>query len=204
MVSSALRQAQIQAEWATEHGRVLAHGGDGEIRKLTLFAPEIARQATAGQFVQIHPRPLSQTATEAPSAQAAPLAQVAPLAQAALAGGLDRCAAWVLATVVSRPGPDRAVLDTGSKSLTTDARPRGVCRTSGCGLLPDHGLTIARVSEEHGVVEGDGVERLRIGDKVRVVPNHICPVVNLFDEVVAVRGGVVEMVLPVAARGRLQ
>ena len=119
-------------------------------------------------------------------------------AQAALAGGLDRCAAWVLATVVSRPGPDRAVLDTGSKSLTTDARPRGVCRTSGCGLLPDHGLTIARVSEEHGVVEGDGVER------VRVVPNHICPVVNLFDEVVAVRGGVVEMVLPVAARGRLQ
>ena len=86
MMSSALRQAQIQAEWATEHGRVLAHGGDGEIRKLTLFAPEIARQATAGQFVQIHPRPLSQTATEAPSAQAAPLAQVAPLAQAALAG----------------------------------------------------------------------------------------------------------------------
>lgn len=125
-------------------------------------------------------------------------------AQAALAGGVQHCAAWVLATVVSRPGPDRAVLDAGSKSLASEARARGVCRTSGYGLLPDHGLTIARLSEEHGVVEGDGAERLRIGEKVRVLPNHICPVVNLFDEMVCVRGGVVEMVLPVAARGRLQ
>lgn len=125
-------------------------------------------------------------------------------AQAALAGGVESCAAHVLATVVSRPGPDRAVLDTGSKSLTSDTRSSGICRTAGYGLLPDFGLTIARVSEEHGVIEGEGVERLRIGEKVRVLPNHICPVVNLFDEVIGVRGGVVELVLPVAARGRLK
>jgi D-serine deaminase-like pyridoxal phosphate-dependent protein len=121
-----------------------------------------------------------------------------------LAGGQDHCAAHVLATVVSRPGPGRAVLDAGSKSLTSDTRPSGLGKTQGNGLLVDYGLTIARLSEEHGVVEGEGADRLSIGQKVRVLPNHICPVINLFDEVVAVRNGQVEMVLPVAARGRLQ
>jgi D-serine deaminase-like pyridoxal phosphate-dependent protein len=125
-------------------------------------------------------------------------------AQAALAGGVELCAAHVLATVVSRPGHDRAVLDTGSKSLTSDTRTAGICRTDGHGLLPDYGLTIARLSEEHGVIEGEGVEQLRVGQKVRVLPNHICPVINLFDEVIAIRGGIVEAVVPVAARGRLQ
>lgn len=125
-------------------------------------------------------------------------------AQAALAGGLEHCAAFVLATVVSRPRPDRAILDTGSKALTSDTRAAGLCRTEGHGVLPDYGLTIARLSEEHGVVEGPGAEVLQVGQRVRVIPNHICPVVNLFDEVVALRGGRVEAILPVAARGRLQ
>lgn len=122
-------------------------------------------------------------------------------AQAALAGGLEHCAAYLLATVVSRPSSDRAILDTGSKSLTSDLRTTGVCKTTGHGLLVDFGLTIARISEEHGVVEGPGVERLTVGQKVRVIPNHICPAVNLFSEVTCVRGGIVERVLPVTARG---
>jgi D-serine deaminase-like pyridoxal phosphate-dependent protein len=125
-------------------------------------------------------------------------------AQAALAGGPEHCAAFLLATVVSRPSHDRAILDTGSKSLTSDLRTTGVCKTNGHGLLVDWGLTIARISEEHGVVEGPGVERLTVGQKVRVVPNHICPAINLFNEVTCVRGGIVERVLPVAARGLLQ
>lgn len=125
-------------------------------------------------------------------------------AQAGLAGGLEQCAATVLATVVSRPRPDRAILDAGSKALTSDTRAAGVCRTAGYGVLPEFGLTIARLSEEHGVIEGPGVERLTVGQKVRVVPNHICPVVNLFDELVLVRDGLVVDVLPVAARGRLR
>ncbi|HEY3365770.1 MAG TPA: alanine racemase [Symbiobacteriaceae bacterium] len=125
-------------------------------------------------------------------------------AQADLAGGLEHCAATVLATVVSRPRPDRAILDAGSKALTSDVRAGGVCKTTGHGLLPDFGLVIARLSEEHGVIEGPGVERLAVGQKVRVVPNHICPVVNLFNEMVLIRDGLVVDVLPVAARGRLQ
>lgn len=125
-------------------------------------------------------------------------------AQAPLAGGLEHCAAFVLATVVSRPRPGLAILDAGSKALTSDTRATGLCRTEGYGVLPDFGLTIARLSEEHGVVEGPGVEALQVGQRVRIIPNHICPVINLFGEVAAVRGGVLEAMLPVAARGRLQ
>jgi D-serine deaminase-like pyridoxal phosphate-dependent protein len=125
-------------------------------------------------------------------------------AQAELAGGLDRCAAYVLATVVSRPAPDRAILDAGSKTLTSDTRANGVCRTEGYGVLPEFGLKLARLSEEHGVIEGPGADGLRVGQKVRVIPNHICPVVNLFNKVVLARGETVEEILPVAARGLVQ
>jgi D-serine deaminase-like pyridoxal phosphate-dependent protein len=125
-------------------------------------------------------------------------------AQAELAGGLDQCAAYVLATVVSLPAPGRAILDAGSKSLTSDTRSAGVCRTAGYGVLPEYGLTLARLSEEHGVIEGPGVEALRVGQKVRVIPNHICPVVNLFSRMVLSRGDTVEDVLQVAARGLVQ
>lgn len=55
----ALRRAQVQAAWVREAGRVLAHEGDGEICRLTLHAPEIARRAAPGQFVQVHPVPVA-------------------------------------------------------------------------------------------------------------------------------------------------
>ena len=53
------------------------------------------------------------------------------------------------------------------------------------------------------MVEGPGVERLRVGDKVRILMNHVCPVVNLFPVMHLVRGGEVVEVLPVEGRGRL-
>lgn len=120
------------------------------------------------------------------------------LQQAGWAGGLEHAAAHVLASVVSVQ-LGRAILDAGSKTLTSDRRGG----QEGHGLLVDHGLNVVRLSEEHGVVEGPGVERLRVGDKVRVLMNHVCPVVNLFRDVHLVRGDEVVEVLPVAARGRL-
>lgn len=56
-MSNPLREAQVKADWVMEEGRVLAHEGDGEIRKLTIAAPAIARRATPGQFVEIRPQP---------------------------------------------------------------------------------------------------------------------------------------------------
>lgn len=111
----------------------------------------------------------------------------------------SRCALTVLATVTARPATDRVVLDAGSKTLTSD---RGRGGPAGFGFLkeaPD--LTIARVWEEHGLIQVPAEAELRIGDRVQVVPNHACVVVNLHERLIAVRGDRVEGVWRIAARG---
>lgn len=116
--------------------------------------------------------------------------------------GPERCAARLVATVVSRPAPDRCVLDTGSKSLTSDTN----AGHPGYGYIVGHErATLARLSEEHGVVDIPPDEPgLNIGDRVEVIPNHICPVVNLMDELTIVRDGIIVDRWPVAARGKIR
>lgn len=112
--------------------------------------------------------------------------------------GIGECALTVLATVVSVPGPGRAVVDAGSKCLSSDPlRPRA----GGHGRLLGRASWIAWLSEEHGVVELAEGEAFRVGERVRVVPNHACVVVNLADRMLGVRSGRVEAELPVIARG---
>ena len=113
---------------------------------------------------------------------------------------LASCAARVHATVVSRPTPTRAILDAGSKALAADLPP-GI---DGHGLIVEHpDAVIVRLTEEHGMVElPEGYRGLTIGEVVQVVPNHICPVVNLYDAVTVSRGGVPLERWAVAARGR--
>ena len=99
------------------------------------------------------------------------------------------CALTVLATVVSVPAEGRAVVDAGSKTLSSDAlRPRA----GGHGLIVGTSSRIERLSEEHGVVAVAAGDRFRVGDRVRILPNHACVVSNLHDRVRAVRGGVLE------------
>jgi D-serine deaminase-like pyridoxal phosphate-dependent protein len=110
------------------------------------------------------------------------------------------CALTVLATVVSVPAADRAVLDAGSKTLSTDPlRPR----PGGHGLVLGRQSRLDRLSEEHGLVAVAPGESFRVGERVRVLPNHACVVSNLHDSVVAVRGERVVDRLRVAARGRV-
>jgi D-serine deaminase-like pyridoxal phosphate-dependent protein len=116
--------------------------------------------------------------------------------------GPDRCAARVVATVVSRPASDRAIIDAGSKALALDPSPSH----PGHGFIVGHpGTTIARLSEEHGVVtlppEESGFD---VGDRVEIIPNHICPTVNLTDELVVIRDGHIVDHWPVAARGKVR
>jgi D-serine deaminase-like pyridoxal phosphate-dependent protein len=115
---------------------------------------------------------------------------------------LEDCALHVRATVVSRPTPDRAILDAGSKALTSD-KPAGL---EGHGWLREYPeATVPRLDEEHGFVDLSACdERPEVGDVVNVLPNHACGATNLYDEVVAHRGGRVVAVWPVAARGRLR
>jgi D-serine deaminase-like pyridoxal phosphate-dependent protein len=115
--------------------------------------------------------------------------------------GWDDCAMRVRATVVSRPTAARAVLDAGTKVLTSDQYGM-----TGYGHVVEcPGAVIAALSEEHGIVDlSAAVERPRVGDVVQVVPNHCCVVSNMVDEVYGYRGGAVETVWRVAARGRVR
>ncbi|HEY7033070.1 MAG TPA: alanine racemase [Thermomicrobiales bacterium] len=116
--------------------------------------------------------------------------------------GPDRCAARILATVVSHPAPDRCILDGGSKTLSLDKTPSH----PGHGYIVGHeDAIIDRMSEEHGVVILPPDEPgFRIGERVEVIPNHICPTVNLMDQLTIVRDGHVADVWPVAARGKIR
>ncbi len=116
--------------------------------------------------------------------------------------GVEDMAARFAATVVSRPAPDRAVLDTGSKSLAMDPSKAH----AGHGYIVGHpDAIIAKLSEEHGVVElPEGEEGFEVGDRVEVVPNHICPTVNLMDEMLIVRDGHIVDTWKIAARGKVR
>ncbi|KQS74068.1 alanine racemase [Rhizobium sp. Leaf384] len=112
---------------------------------------------------------------------------------------LDDCAMQVLAAVVARPTPDRAVLDAGSKALTSD-----LLGFADYGMIPAYpDAVVSGLSEEHGVVDLSRVTgpRPAIGDKVLIIPNHTCVVSNLFDIMTFHRDGVVTRVEDVAARG---
>jgi D-serine deaminase-like pyridoxal phosphate-dependent protein len=113
---------------------------------------------------------------------------------------LNDCALHVYTTVVSRGGAARGILDAGSKTLTSDAGG-----LDGYGLLLEYpNARIHKFAEEHGFLDlSDCDPRPAVGEIVRVVPNHVCVVVNMVDQLVMVRGDTIVDVLPVAARGLL-
>jgi D-serine deaminase-like pyridoxal phosphate-dependent protein len=112
--------------------------------------------------------------------------------------GLDRCALSVLATVTSRPAPDRLILDSGSKALSAE---RLSTLTPGFGLIEAHpGLRVDRLYEEQAIVHSDEPCEIPVGARVRVVPNHACAAANLHSQMVVVdQDGVID-VWPVATR----
>lgn len=113
----------------------------------------------------------------------------------------DECAYSVLATVVSTAVPGQAVVDAGSKALAKEELRAG---GGGYGVLlgrPD--VIVASVSEEHGILDLSRTDwRPRVGDRVRVVPNHVCVSVNLQERLYGVRGAEVVETWEVEARGR--
>ena len=103
---------------------------------------------------------------------------------------------FVLATVMSAPAADRAVVDAGLKALAVDS---GLPQVYGA-----RGLTYVKATDEHGVIAaGADAQPLVIGDRLWLVPGHCDPTVNLYDWIVGVRGNRVECIWPIAARGAL-
>ena len=116
--------------------------------------------------------------------------------------GPDRCAARILATVVSHPAPNRMIVDAGSKTLALDLSHGH----PGHGYIVGHPTSIIeRLSEEHGVVAiGPDDTSFHIGDRVEIIPNHVCPSLNLLDELHIARDGEIIDVWPIAARGKVR
>jgi D-serine deaminase-like pyridoxal phosphate-dependent protein len=122
----------------------------------------------------------------------------------------DDCALTVLARVVTTHGPERIILDCGSKTLSSDL-VRGPGPHPGHGVVfdsihsstPDESLLIERLSEEHAVVRSSKPSRLAPGHLVRIVPNHSCVVSNLVNSLWLVDGDDVLEPLDVSARGRI-
>jgi D-serine deaminase-like pyridoxal phosphate-dependent protein len=104
----------------------------------------------------------------------------------------------VYSTVVDTPAPGLALIDAGSKVFSGDKTSTGI--SGRCVEVPS--LVVSRVSEEHGFVTGEGVDDLKIGQRLRFVPAHVCPVVNLADRVRLIDDGRVEETWKVDARGR--
>jgi D-serine deaminase-like pyridoxal phosphate-dependent protein len=112
------------------------------------------------------------------------------------------CAATVLATVVSTSVPHRAIIDAGSKMLSGDQLLTGERRHFGYVLGPP-GLELEDLSEEHGHLAVPESNSIRLGDRIRVVPNHICPCINLQDRVYLISGEQVLEEWRVAGRGKV-
>jgi D-serine deaminase-like pyridoxal phosphate-dependent protein len=101
---------------------------------------------------------------------------------------------FVWATVMSRPNDERAIVDAGLKALAFDSGPPAV--------WDEPAATYERASDEHGrLAIGGATNRLRLGDKIRLVPGHCDPTVNHYDWYVGIRGDRVESVWPITARG---
>lgn len=106
-------------------------------------------------------------------------------------------ALFVLTTVMSRPAPDRAIVDAGLKSYSMEKGPPWICGISG--------IEAVGASDEHGNLHlGSDAPALALGDKLRLIPGHCDPTVNLHDYIIGFRGNIVTEILPVTARGASQ
>ena len=116
----------------------------------------------------------------------------------------SRCAATVLASVISLPTAERIVLDTGAKALTLQTRSEGICATQGYGLVKNSAnVRLSGMFDEHGLIYDAALRaELKLGDKLEIIPNHICPVCNLYESAYAVSQGNVLGELVIAARGK--
>ncbi len=113
----------------------------------------------------------------------------------------DDCAMHVRTTVVSRPTEDRAIIDAGSKVLT-----REQYYVQNFGYIVEYpDAIVANVSEEHGMLDfSRSARKPSVGEVINIVPNHCCVVSNMVDEVYGLRNGMVELIWPIAARGKVR
>lgn len=126
--------------------------------------------------------------------------------QGSALGSFATCAATVLATVISTPTDERIVIDAGAKALTSQNRSSGICATYGFGLVKNSAnVRLAGMFDEHGIINDRDLSRqLSVGDKIEIIPNHICPCCNLYDKAYLVSDGQIIRTIDILCRGRTQ
>ena len=120
-------------------------------------------------------------------------------------GTYGKCAATVLTTVISRPTKERVITDVGAKGITAQTRKEGNCATKGLGYIKGYdNVYIYDVYDEHAIIYNEKFRnQVKVGDKVEIIPNHICPVCNLYDKAYLVSDGEVVEEIEVKCRGKL-
>jgi D-serine deaminase-like pyridoxal phosphate-dependent protein len=117
--------------------------------------------------------------------------------------GWEECALRVAVTVVSTAVPGQIIVDGGSKTFSSDRMAGGP--DSGFGrIVEEPSLQFVKMNEEHGFLKVEGTARPRVGDRLHLIPNHVCVVVNMHDQVYLHRGDEVIDCWPVAARGKVR
>lgn len=183
------------------HGLAAAAGAD-EVAALSAGVAALAAEGIEARVVSAGSTPTQLAAAVAPVNEIRAGTYVIGDRQQAVIGAVptDGIAIAVAATVVSAAVPGQVVIDAGAKTLTKDV----AAYLTGYGTIPEYPeAVIERVSDYHGVVRiPDGTRRPAVGDVLAVIPNHVCPVIDLRDSFVATRSGTVVGIWPVDARGR--
>lgn len=109
----------------------------------------------------------------------------------------DDCAVLILATVIDKPAPGLALINAGSKTFSGDKTPQGIVAREFSG----RDITVVRVNEEHGYLEGKDVDQLALGERLRFIPAHVCTCINMHDHATVIRGDSIVEEWKVDARG---
>ncbi|MFZ5945023.1 MAG: alanine racemase [Bacillota bacterium] len=116
---------------------------------------------------------------------------------------IKNCSLKVLATVISKPAPDRLIIDAGSKTLALDKGAHGAASVKGFGIIENYpNLLLDRLSEEHGIVTVAPGNIPRLGEELYIIPNHACTVVNLADKLLVLENGKINESWTIDARGK--
>ncbi|MFL1706412.1 alanine racemase [Campylobacter sp. MOP7] len=124
--------------------------------------------------------------------------------QAMAYGDFSMNAATVLTTIISKPTDKRVITDVGAKGLTQQRRTVGFVATPGLGKIKGTDVWIDSVYDEHAIIYDKNLrDSLNIGDKIEIYPNHICPVVNLYEFAYLIEDGQVVDKIKVSCRGKI-
>ncbi len=207
-LARAIEDAGLRLRGVFTHGGHGYRGGDlreaaarDEVESLARARDELDTAGFTAEVLSAGSTPTAELSAQAPVTEQRPGTYVFNDAQQVFLGAVPPTATafFVAATVVSTAVPGQVIVDAGAKAVSRDAHPV----LPGFGWLADRGLPLRTMNDYHGFVDiPAGSTSPRVGNRVIIAPNHVCPTVNLYDDLVVIEDGQVVDTWRVAARGR--